>query len=69
MNFRWVVVLVMLVTLFWAPVQASEGLDIKSALGRSGVRLVVVEFYATWCKPWKPFRGGKYSTINTATRG
>ncbi len=30
---------------------AGEGLDIKEMLGQPGVKLVVVEFYATWCKP------------------
>ena len=30
---------------------ASEDLDVKSVLARPGVRLVAVEFYATWCEP------------------
>jgi sulfatase modifying factor 1 len=29
----------------------AEGLDIEAWLRRPGVKLVVVEFYATWCKP------------------
>ena len=33
------------------PAYASDTLDIQSTLSRPGVRLVVVEFYATWCKP------------------
>jgi len=32
-------------------VVAAETVDVKSWLGRTGVRLVAVEFYATWCKP------------------
>ncbi len=31
--------------------RASEELDVKSVLARPGVRLVAVEFYATWCEP------------------
>jgi sulfatase modifying factor 1 len=31
--------------------RAADGLDVREWLGRPGVRLVVVEFYATWCKP------------------
>ncbi len=31
--------------------QASEDLTLTDWLGRPGVKLVVVEFYATWCKP------------------
>ena len=34
-----------------AAAQASTVLDVESMLARPGVRLVVVEFYATWCKP------------------
>ena len=30
---------------------AGGALDVKEMLSRPGVRLVVVEFYATWCKP------------------
>ena len=29
----------------------AEGLDVEGWLRRPGVKLVVVEFYATWCKP------------------
>ncbi len=31
--------------------QAGESLQIGDWLARPGVRLVAVEFYATWCKP------------------
>src|SRR5687767_1466197 len=30
---------------------AGQGLDIDAWLTKPGVRLVAVEFYATWCKP------------------
>ena len=33
------------------PARAAAGLDLSDWLSRPGVRLVVVEFYATWCKP------------------
>ena len=32
-------------------VRASEDLDVAKVLARPGVRLVAVEFYATWCEP------------------
>ena len=34
-----------------SPALAGESLDVKAMLSRPGVRLVAVEFYATWCKP------------------
>ncbi len=47
--------------------QASEDLDVAKVLARPGVRLVAVEFYATWCEPcmkamprWKALKE-KYS--------
>jgi formylglycine-generating enzyme len=40
-----------LVLLTAVPAHASDTLDIQSTLSRPGVRLVAVEFYATWCKP------------------
>jgi len=33
------------------PARAQGGLDVKDWLSRPGVKLVAVEFYATWCKP------------------
>jgi len=33
------------------PALAGSGLDVKEWLSRPGVKLVAVEFYATWCKP------------------
>ena len=36
----------------WAsPASAGETLNVQEWLARPGVRLVAVEFYATWCKP------------------
>jgi|GEM_PF-1617340 len=42
--------------LVWAAVLApagatAQGLDVEGLLARPGVKLVAVEFYATWCKP------------------
>src|SRR5687768_8578815 len=34
-----------------APPAAAEQLDVEAWLKEPGVRLVAVEFYATWCKP------------------
>lgn len=34
-----------------SPAHASERLDVREWLRRPGVRLVAVEFYATWCEP------------------
>jgi len=34
-----------------SPALAGEGLDVKEWLSRPGVKLLAVEFYATWCKP------------------
>jgi len=35
-----------------APTSArGEGVDVRAWLDRPGVKLVVVEFYATWCRP------------------
>ncbi|MBI2375635.1 MAG: OmpA family protein [Deltaproteobacteria bacterium] len=36
----------------WAPASArAGGLDVEAWMARPGVRLLAVEFYATWCKP------------------
>jgi thiol-disulfide isomerase/thioredoxin len=34
-----------------APAAATGGVNIPEMLSRPGVRLVALEFYATWCKP------------------
>jgi len=50
MRRAWLVVTVL--TLGWsAEAASSEGLDVGEWLGRPGVRLLAVEFYATWCEP------------------
>ena len=33
------------------PAAAGDRLDLRGWLDRPGAKLVVVEFYATWCKP------------------
>jgi len=40
-----------LLSLFFSSTAAASGLDVTPWLERPGVRLVAVEFYATWCKP------------------
>ncbi len=49
LNFR--VLLVVLGLLFATTGFADESLDVSAELSRPGVRVLVVEFYATWCKP------------------
>ncbi len=41
----------LLLTLLTVSGHAEEGLSVDKELDRPGVRLVAVEFYATWCKP------------------
>jgi thiol-disulfide isomerase/thioredoxin len=45
------VLVVCLLCALAAPAQADESLDISALLAERGTRLLVVEFYATWCKP------------------
>jgi thiol-disulfide isomerase/thioredoxin len=49
--FKQYILAALLVLLTAIPAYASDTLDIQSTLSRPGVRLVAVEFYATWCKP------------------
>jgi len=52
MQFRLLVLLCGLV-LCVRPVFAGDGLDVKDWLTRPGVKLLAVEFYASWCGPCK----------------
>ena len=45
---RWLLLLVLLLP---QPAYAGDGLDVRGWLSRPGVKLLAVEFYATWCKP------------------
>jgi len=69
---------VALVTLLPPAAASADGLDLRSWLERPGVRLVAVEFYATWCRPcmdavprWKELhrrwrgRGLRFVVVNT----
>ena len=47
---KWLVLLSMLVA---RPAFAGDGLDVKEWLARPGVKLLAVEFYASWCGPCK----------------
>ena len=46
-----VAALVALGSLAGAHPAAAQSLDLRGWIDRPGVRLVAVEFYATWCKP------------------
>ena len=41
----------MLASVLWPATVQAQGLDVRAWLERPGVRMVAVEFYATWCKP------------------
>ena len=45
---KWLLLLSMLIA---RPVFAGDGLDVKDWLSRPGVKLLAVEFYASWCGP------------------
>ena len=45
---KWLLLIMLLVA---RPAQGGDGLDVKAWLSRPGVKLLAVEFYATWCKP------------------
>ena len=45
--------LLLLLALIPRPVLAGDGVDVKDWLNRPGVKLLVVEFYASWCGPCK----------------
>ena len=47
---KWLLVVVLLAA---RPAYAGDGLDVKDWLSRPGVKLLAVEFYASWCGPCK----------------
>lgn len=51
MTLRRSLALTFLLCLWPLSAQAGAGLDVEKWLARPGVRLLAVEFYATWCKP------------------
>ncbi len=50
---HWLAAPLAVLALSWLPAEADAAgnLDIRSWLDRPGVKVVAVEFYATWCKP------------------
>lgn len=53
MNLRRIIFLnvIIILLLFSGNAFSSDPLDVQAELSRPGVKLVAVEFYATWCKP------------------
>ncbi len=49
--FKNTTILFMATLAFASPAQASDSVEIESWLRRPGVRLLAIEFYATWCGP------------------
>lgn len=49
---RWLLPLV-LILIAASPSYAGDGPDVKDWLSRPGVKLLAVEFYASWCAPCK----------------
>ena len=47
---KWLLLLFMVIA---RPALAGDGLDVRDWLSRPGVKLLAVEFYATWCGPCK----------------
>jgi|GEM_PF-5308760 len=51
MGQRILLIVIFLISFGVSGLEAAETLDIQAELSRPGVKLVVVEFYATWCEP------------------
>ena len=45
--------LLLMMVIVAGPAYAGDGVDVKEWLSRPGVKLLVVEFYASWCSPCK----------------
>ena len=48
---RWCLLVLLILTA--RPLMAGDGLDVESWLSRPGVKMLAVEFYASWCGPCK----------------